>query len=87
MNKKLTQKNISIGERLAAPMPPFFRRIRNFGLVLGAVATAILTSPIALPPVLITVAGYATVLASAIAAVASLTVDYDATKDYDATNP
>lgn len=48
----------TIHERVKSKTPRFFRKIRNIGLVLGAVSVGILTAPIALPAVLITAAGY-----------------------------
>ena len=59
-------------QRLQAPTPLFFRKIRNVGLVLTAVAGAIATAPVALPASLITAAGYLA-LAGAIASAVSQT--------------
>lgn len=78
---KPTQKNITLSQRIAAPMPPFFARIRNTGLVVGAIAGTILASPLELPPLLIEVAKYAALACASISAVASLTVDYSATQN------
>lgn len=55
--------------RLQAPTPPFFKKLRNAGLLLTAVGTAILTAPVSLPAVLTGIAGYLAVaggIASAI---------------------
>ncbi len=60
-------------ERIKAPTPPFFKRLRNVGLVLTAVSTAILMAPISLPVFLTTFAGYATIAGSAISAVSQIT--------------
>ena len=59
-------------QRLKAPTPRFFRKIRNAGLVLTAVAGAIATAPVALPASLIAAAGYLA-LAGAIASAVSQT--------------
>ncbi len=55
--------------RARSATPPFFRKLRNIGLGLTAVATAVLTAPVSLPVVVVTAAGYlatAGVVASAI---------------------
>jgi hypothetical protein len=48
---KFNQDSITLGQRLAAPIPKFFRVIRTVGLVLGTVGTTILTAGAALPAV------------------------------------
>ncbi|WP_234110720.1 hypothetical protein [Chryseobacterium sp. R2A-55] len=58
--------------RVQEPTPRFFRKIRNFGLLLTGIAGAITTAPIVLPAVLTTIAGYA-MIAGAIASVVSQT--------------
>jgi hypothetical protein len=47
-----------IMNRLQQPTPPFFRKIRNIGLVVAAAGTSILAAPVALPLLLVNVAGY-----------------------------
>lgn len=47
-----------IMNRLQQPTPPFFQKIRNIGLIIAAVGTSILASPVALPILLVNVAGY-----------------------------
>jgi len=56
----MTQQNNnkSIMERIMAPTPSFFRKIRNIGLTMGAVGAALLSAPITLPAVFVSVAGY-----------------------------
>ncbi len=56
MKKQLSDKNLV--ERLQAPTPSFFKKIRNMGLVLGAVGAAVLSAPISLPAIVLSVAGY-----------------------------
>lgn len=67
-------QDLSLVERVQAPTPKFFRIVRNVGLVLGAVGTTILTAGAALPPVLITVAGYLVTAGAVAAAVSQSTV-------------
>ncbi|MCL4637704.1 MAG: hypothetical protein M5Z89_01845 [Olivibacter sp.] len=62
-----------ITERIKAPTPKFFKKIRTIGLTLGAIGGALLTAPITLPATVITIAGYlatAGIVASAISTVA-----------------
>ncbi|QFG53441.1 hypothetical protein [Chryseobacterium sp.] len=59
-------------QRLQAPTPKFFRRLRNVGLLLTGVAGAIATAPVALPAAVVTAAGYLA-LAGAIAGAVSQT--------------
>ena len=61
-----------IVQRVQEPTPKFFRIIRNFGLLLTGISGAIVTAPIALPVLLVTVAGYMA-LAGTIASVVSQT--------------
>jgi len=44
--------------RFQEPTPPFFKKIRNIGLVIAAVGTSILASPVVLPVLLVNIAGY-----------------------------
>ena len=47
-----------IFQRVNAPTPKFFKKLRNIGLALAAIAGTIIAAPIALPAVVIKVAGY-----------------------------
>lgn len=57
-------------ERLQQPTPLFFRKIRNFGLLLTGVSAVVTTAVIPLPSLLITIAGY-TAIAGGIASAVS----------------
>ncbi|MBS1564534.1 MAG: hypothetical protein JST39_09085 [Bacteroidetes bacterium] len=57
-------------ERLKAPTPVFFRKLRNIGLALSGVATTIATAPLPLPALAVKIAGYLAV-AGGIASVVS----------------
>ena len=61
--------------RAKAPTPKFFRVLRNIGLGLAAVSATLLTAPIALPAILLSVAGYVGVAGAVVTAVSQLTVD------------
>ncbi len=62
-------------QRAKKPTPSFFKKLRNIGLVLVAVSTAIVTAPIALPAVVVTTAGYAAVAGGVISAVSQITTE------------
>lgn len=65
---------MSIFNRMKAPTPKFFRRLRNVGLTLAALGGTILTAPVGLPAAVITIGGYLTVAGSVIGAVSQATV-------------
>ena len=68
---------MNVIERAKAPTPKFFKRLRSIGLALLAVSGAIMTAPIALPAVLVSVAGYTALAGGVISAVSQITVDQD----------
>ena len=61
-------------DRLTSPTPSFFQKLRNIGLVLAAVATTIATTPIALPALVVKLAGYLAVAAGLTSAVSQTAV-------------
>jgi uncharacterized membrane protein HdeD (DUF308 family) len=69
---------MNIIKRAQAPTPKFFRVLRNIGLVLVAVSGSIIASPIALPIIVTSVAGYLAVAGGVISAVSQLTIEDDA---------
>lgn len=64
---------MTIQQRLKAPTPKFFKKVRNIGLVLAAVSGSLLTAPIALPAIVIKVAGYLAVASGVATAVSQAT--------------
>ncbi len=64
---------MNIIQRIQSPTPTFFKKLRNIGLVLAAISTAIITAPVALPAIATTIAGYAAVGGTIISAVSQLT--------------
>ncbi len=67
----------NIMERWVAPTPKFFKILRNIGLVMGAVGTAILTAPVTLPATLVTLSGYLLTAGGVVTAVSQLTIPGD----------
>ena len=47
-----------IMNRLQQPTPPFFQKVRNIGLIIAAIGTSIIAAPVALPVLLVNIAGY-----------------------------
>jgi uncharacterized membrane protein HdeD (DUF308 family) len=66
---------MNIIDRAQAPTPKFFRVLRTIGLALLGVSSVIVTTPEALPAVIVTVAGYAAVAGGVLSAVSQITVD------------
>ncbi len=60
-------------ERAVSPTPTFFQKLRNIGLALAAISAAIIASPVALPPILITIAGYLAVAGTVLSGVSQIT--------------
>lgn len=61
-------------ERISQPTPRFFQALRNIGLALAAVSTAIVAAPIALPAILTKIAGYVAVAGGVMTAVSQTAV-------------
>lgn len=64
---------MNIIQRISSSTPTFFQKLRNIGLVLAAISAAILTAPVSLPAIVVTVAGYAAVAGGTISAVSQVT--------------
>ena len=72
---------MNIINRIQAPTPKFFRKVRSIGLVLAAVSATLLASPIALPALVIQVAGYLAVAGSVATAVAQTATEEKTTPE------
>ena len=68
---------MNLVERAVSPTPTFFQKLRNIGLALAAISAAIMASPVALPTIVVTVAGYLAVAGSVLGAVSQMTVPGD----------
>lgn len=49
---------MEIKDRLKEPIPTFWKKIQRIGLAVGAIGTAIITAPVSLPTIVLTVGGY-----------------------------
>jgi hypothetical protein len=54
----MKNKNKNIVERIVAPTPKWFKKLRTIGITLGSIGGVIIASPIALPVGLVSAAGY-----------------------------
>ena len=68
-------KKVNIIQRASSPTPQFFKTLRNIGLTVAAVGTSLIAAPVALPAIVVTVAGYLTVAGGIISAVSQITTD------------
>jgi uncharacterized membrane protein HdeD (DUF308 family) len=78
MKKRLSLLNLrkmEIIRRLKAPTPRFFRVLRNVGLALASAGGVLLATPIALPVIVTTLAGYITLAGGVLSAVSQTAVD------------
>ena len=78
---------MTIKQRLNEPTPKFFKKVRNIGLALAAAGTALLASPIALPPVVIKIAGYLAVAGGVAGAVSQATTGGETKNAADGNEP
>ena len=71
---------MNVVQRASAPTPKFFKILRTIGLALLAVSGSIIAAPVALPAVVVTIAGYSAVAGGVLSAVSQITVDEQAKK-------
>ena len=62
-------------ERVQAPTPSFFKKLRNIGLILATIATTIAAAPVALPALVVQIAGYIAVAGGIASAVSQTAVE------------
>ena len=49
---------MKIVKRVKSPTPKFFKRLRNIGLAVAAIGTTLISAPVALPTLIVKIAGY-----------------------------
>ena len=64
-------------DRVVSPTPTFFQKLRSIGLALAAMSGAIIAAPVALPTIVVTIAGYLVVAGTVLSAVSQITVPGD----------
>jgi uncharacterized membrane protein HdeD (DUF308 family) len=72
---------MNIVKRAKAPLPKFFKVLRNIGIALATIGGTVLAAPIALPLMVSSIGGYMAVAGGVLSAVSQLTTQND---DYDA---
>lgn len=80
--QKTTDK-LSLTQRLTAPTPGFFKKLRNIGVVLAAISGTLVAAPVALPAAITTLAGYLAVAGSVLGAVSQTAVATPEPEDGD----
>ena len=73
----MNKKPLTVLERIKAPTPVFFKKLRNIGILVTAAAAVILTSPVALPTLLSTLAGYLAVASGVVTAISQTAVEQE----------
>ncbi len=68
---------MKLAQRVKSPTPKFFKKVRNIGLALAAISATILTEPMALPAVVVKIAGYLAVAGSVAGTVSQTAVEGD----------
>lgn len=65
----------TLKDRWSAKTPTFWKKVQRIGLVAGALGTAIVAAPVALPAAIVTVSGYLIAVGGVTAALSQLTVE------------
>lgn len=65
---------LNLLERVKAPTPKFFRVLRSIGITVAAVGGTLLAAPVALPAIVLNVAGYLALAGTVITTVSQATV-------------
>ena len=55
---------MNLKERMQKPTPPFFKKVRNAGIAIAAIGGSLLAAPVALPAIVLKLAGYLAVAGS-----------------------
>lgn len=74
-NNNLVQTARYIMARIKSKTPPWFKLVRNVGLILTAAGGTVIVSTIALPAIVTTIAGYCVVAGAVAASIAQTAVD------------
>jgi hypothetical protein len=77
---KKAVKTISLKKRISSPSPSLFNRIKKYGLIVSGIGTAILASPVVLPALITSIAGYLVTTGLVASAVSMVTVAEKAVK-------
>jgi hypothetical protein len=64
----------TVVKRMKKPTPKFFKKLRNIGLTMAAVSATVISAPIALPAVVMKMAGYLAVAGTVMSGVSQTAV-------------
>ena len=64
-------------ERVQSPTPKFFKKLRNIGLALAAIAVSLIKAPVALPAAVVKAAEYIAVAGTVAGAVSQTAAEGD----------
>jgi len=62
-------------ERIKAPTPPFFAKLRTIGIVAGVIGGALAAAPVALPVAVVSLSGYLITAGTIITTISQMAVD------------
>lgn len=65
---------MTLRDRWCAKTPNFWIKVRNLSITIGTIGGILLSSPVALPPLVLTIAGYLVTAATVGATLSQLTV-------------
>ena len=74
---------MNIIQRVKAPTPKFFAKLRNISLVLATLGASVLAAPVALPAIIMKVAGYVAVAGGVGSAVSQAVIPHDECDESD----
>lgn len=73
--EKFKDKLKSFFTRCGEDTPPFFKKLKKIGLIVAAAGTAVVTAPIGLPALVVTIGGYLIVGGAVATAVSQAAID------------
>lgn len=71
---------MNIIQRVKAPTPPFFKKLRNTGMALASIGMSVLAAPLSAKSILTTIAGYVTLAGSVVSMVSQSAVKFPVVK-------
>lgn len=85
--KTINPNEMNLVQRIKAPTPKFFKKLRTIGLGLAAIGGAILAAPVAVPAGIVTIAGYIALAGGIMTAVSQTAVDTSDSKTEENETP
>lgn len=75
MLEEKTANEMGLMDRIYAPTPPFFAKLRTIGIVAGVIGGALATAPVALPVAVVSLSGYLITAGTIITTISQMAVD------------